>query len=530
MKELKLEGLSIKQKLGMAMCGICIMDDRWEGFEENLAYTVELIKNHSLGAVWVSPNARILERVMPAIHEAADYPILIMTDAESGLGEFKIGRHNQIGCTGSEEHAYIFGKVTALTARKLGYNVVCNPVMDLSTGGSVRSYGSDKYKVAKLAIAEAQGMHDGGVLTVGKHYPGAKPVRAVDSHMAESVSDITVEELLDYPLYPYTELIKRGLLDGIMTGHKRLSKIDPVYPTSLSKKAINVIREQGFEGFAITDCLEMMGIVAKFGRWEAKGMAIAAGNDIALPWHESRFCYEALCDCYEKGIIPEERLNEAVRRVLEAQHKTLAKPKFTEITEEDIKMFDLINRDSVYAHVDEGLSTSISKDGRHYFAVMVENGTEVLDSGKVTVDTFSTKWYDPNKIMDRIQELFPNSKAVAIDQFPTPAMNQRLLHESVEYDDVVFITFTEKKAYSGEERFTSRILSVIGALQVTKRISALVHFGNPFPLEEIEDHLPRILIGCLSPDSVMCTLEVLAGNYPAKGVLTCDVNLDGIYR
>ncbi len=68
--------------------------------------------------------------------------------------------------------------------------------------GSQRSLGTDKEMVAELALAIAQGMHDGGVLNVAKHYPGGKSVAAVDSHTAENVSVQTKAQLLDYSLYP----------------------------------------------------------------------------------------------------------------------------------------------------------------------------------------------------------------------------------------------------------------------------------------------------------------------------------------
>ena len=97
-----------------------------------------------------------------------------------------------------------------------------------------------------------------------------------------------------------------------------------------------------------------------------------------------------------------------------------------------------------------------------------------------------------------------------------------MLEQSVDYDDVVFITYMESQCYVGRECLTSRITSLIQALQVTNRISALVHFGNPFVVEDLV-HIPRVLIGGISTGSVECTLDVLAGNYPAKGVLTYDV-------
>ena len=50
-----------------------------------------------------------------------------------------------------------------------------------------------------------------------------------------------------------------------------------------------------------------------------------------------------------------------MRHILEAQHKTIAAPKFTEITEKDLADFDAINRDSVFAKVDKGLTVALPR-------------------------------------------------------------------------------------------------------------------------------------------------------------------------
>ena len=94
---------------------------------------------------------------MEKVRELADYPILIITDGESGAGEFLVGKHNAIGTAGTTKHAYAFGKAVGVTARKMGYNVVCDPVVDM-IDGSMRSMGTDKEKVAELALAIARGI------------------------------------------------------------------------------------------------------------------------------------------------------------------------------------------------------------------------------------------------------------------------------------------------------------------------------------------------------------------------------------
>ena len=527
MQELKFKNLSVEQKIGMVTCGIFAPGRNRE--HDHSVY--ELIKNHALGCVWVQHGIEDFEEVMAKLKDTADYPLLIVSDAERGLTPYTIGRSNAIGMTDNEDLAYAFGKVTAVTARKLGYNIICNPVLDMIDGVGIcgansRSIGSDKYKVAKLTAAIARGMHDGGILTVGKHYGSVKKDYLIDSHMAEISSSVTKEEFIDYNLYPYTELMKEGLLDGIMAGHYRLNNIDPDYPASLSKKALGIIRDLGFEGFIISDALPMMGIVAKYGDTDSKGMAVEAGNDIALVWSENNQAgYDNMYNCYKKGIISPERLDAATKKILDAMHKVFVmEPKFTEITEEDKKAISKINTDSVYVKTDEGVPAILPRDARHLFFVLTDNETDIIDGGKVTVDTFSGGWHSPKAIVDKLLELYPNSEAVAIRQFPSQRDNNLAVDKSVKFDDVIFVTFTEGRPYVGREQFTPRIISLIEAMQMTNQVSTIVHYGNPYALEDLP-HIPRVIFGTCSKQGVMAALDVLAGNYPPKGKLTYKVDL-----
>ena len=520
-RELKLSELSVKQKLGMAMCAHTYECGKLEDSDANIDFVIDMIRDHALGAVWVSPFYR-RDEIMARIKEAADYPILIVTDAEGGFEPHRIGMHGALGRTGNLQQAYTFGKLTAVHAREMGYNVVCNPVVDIN--GGVRSIGTDPEQVATIAVEEAKGMRDGGVLVCAKHFPGGRRTRNIDSHMAEPTSLETAESLVDYALKPYIALAKNGVLDAVMAGHCKYPNIDEVYPTSLSKKVCDVLRDQGFDGFIITDALIMMGTAAKFGSSEGKGLAINATN-LALTWSYNPDSYQALVDTYEKGLITDDNLDAAVQYVLDAQHKVLELQTDATITEEDEQIYTCINRDGVYAKLDEGLDASISRDGRHYFVVLTESNVEINDQGKVDVDTQPKGWYQPSVIMDRLIELFPNSTAVAINQFPSPAQNMNVLERSVGYDDVIFITFVITQAYVGPDVLTSRVLAVIEALQITDRVSTVVHFGNPKALEDLV-HIPRILAGGPSAESINCTLDVLAGLYPAKGRLTQEIHFN----
>ena len=524
MKEIVFEEMSVEQKLGFVYALSLYTDCSPEDEE----YALTLIKGRSLGAVWVQweeKNAALIRARIARLRAAADYPLLILTDAESGMDEYKIGHHNTIGRVGREDRAYTFGRVLGVTAREKGYNVVCCPMLDVSESGSCRCIGSDVHKIASLAAAEARGMHDAGILTVGKHYPGAKNATDGDSHMVEGCSDETEEALLSHGLFPYLALMREGLLDGVMVEHHLFPQIDPDHPASLSKPVIDIIRRHGFDGILITDALCMMGVRARFGDTDPMGMAIAAGNDLAMMYSKrvSRY-HDALRDCYARGILSDEALDGAVKRLLKAQHKVFVNeqksvPPITR--EEDLSVKDM-ERDGVFARAEDGLSLAIAREGRYYFALMVDNGL-ATDKGEVAVDTFSGGWYDPGRIREKIKELFPNATVQLFWQYPNQQQCFSVLNYSMGYDRVIFVTYSEFVAYTGAEHFTHRVVSLVEAMQHTGRISTLVHFGNPTILGELP-HIPRVILGGTAFASTMACLEVLAGEREAKGCLTYDVD------
>ncbi len=521
MKELCFEELTTRQKLGMVFTGC------FGNAEKGNDFVYELIKQRSLGAVWVyvgNPNA---PEIIKKVKEIADYPILILTDAEAGLGEYQIGKQSALGCTGSERNAYAFGKITASLASRMGYNVICSPVVDMIEGNP-RSLGTDKEKVSSMAIAQAKGMHDGGVMCVAKHYPGARMDTMKDTHLTEAMSYETEESLLDYALYPYLKLMEQGLLDGIMTGHKRLAKIDPDHPVSLSKPAVDIIRRQGFEGFAITDALCMMAVRANFDDVTSKGLAVSAGNDLLLPEAlDAETSFNELCEAYDKGMIADDVLDAAVKQVLNAQHKATLLPQNVEATEEEKALVKNINRDCIYTITDEGLSPSVSPDGKHFIVMMVRNGTELDNGGDLPVppvDTFTTNWLNPRGIYNKLAETFPNSKIMAIDEYPMPVPIYQVMRDSLPNDDVIFVAFTDYAAYILPPEFSYRMRNLINALQGNNRIAAMLYTGSVKALEELE-HIPRYVIGCQDAQCIDAAIDVLAGKYPAKGTPTDKVAL-----
>lgn len=164
----------------------------------------------------------------------------------------------------------------------LGINTNCAPVADLRVNGAHsiigdRAFGSCADEIAPLAMAQAQGLMDGGVIPVLKHIPGHGRA-LVDSHEDLPVVRESLEVLMASDFEPFKRLKS---LPMAMTAHIIYTAIDDKLPATLSKPAIDLIRNQlGFDGLLMTDDLSMKALKGDLGELCLK--AIEAGCDIGL--------------------------------------------------------------------------------------------------------------------------------------------------------------------------------------------------------------------------------------------------------
>ena len=70
-RELDRAALTTDQKLGLLLCANLNHGDA------DVEDAVEMIKNHSLGAVWVTHHHKQRDEIIAKVREAADYPIII---------------------------------------------------------------------------------------------------------------------------------------------------------------------------------------------------------------------------------------------------------------------------------------------------------------------------------------------------------------------------------------------------------------------------------------------------------------------
>lgn len=514
MKMLKLEEMTLEQKIGHLICARGYRD------EEDRAFILEMIKKGAVGGVQGICNGDF-NCAVDAV-ETADYPILVCADMEGGVGDAVIPRPMGITAGGDPKVAYELGRATAIEARRLGINLIWGPVVDLRKAVA-RSFSFDKDIASEYAIQMLKGYQDEGLVCTAKHFVGAKDVGG-DSHMKKVDSGRTLEELMKDEMVPYFRCMEEANLSGIMTKHTLYKNIDDKYIVSLSKKMIDVIRSKGFDGLVVTDSLAMMGIVRDYGLVECLGLAIAAGNDMVLPNYRLTFkqSFDYLMKAYKEGVFSEERLNDAVRHVLAAQEKTLKKPSMTHIDDKLKNIIEESWKNSVVAILKDGVSPAIKKDSKKFFALFCENtyvGTEGFNAEIEMTATFSR--HSREILKKQILEEFPDAKVMIISEWPNISEGQQLCVACSEADEVVFFTFAASGPYLGTNCITPRVEA---QLEVNKeKIVAVVHNGNPFEINKFND-VERIFTATAPERTNQYILKALKGEFVPKGKLTVDIN------
>lgn len=301
-------------------------------------YLKELMEKYHLGGCRYNPApGKAIQEQNRILQKYAKVPVFIACNTEAGgdgacADGTYIGSGVKVAATDNEAYAYALGKMANEQAAAIGCNMAFAPVADIlynweNTEIVTRAFGGDAERVANMSKAYLNGAHTNpGFACAAKHFPGnGQDFR--DAHIANNVNYFDVEKWDETYGHVYRTLIENDL-DAIMGGHIMLPsyakainpelKDEDMMPATLSPEIMTgLLRDRlGFNGMVVTDASHMVAMTDRMKRSEMLPASINAGCDMFLFFNDPEEDFATMLDAYQTGIISEERMTEALTRIL----------------------------------------------------------------------------------------------------------------------------------------------------------------------------------------------------------------------
>ena len=289
-----------------------------------------------------------------AVINGGGLPLLIATDQEGGI-VYRLGSgtalpgNMALGATGDTKNAELAGEIIGSELEAVGINTSLAPVLDVNSNANnpiigIRSFGDDPEAVGSFGSAYISGLGEYNIIGCAKHYPGHGDTDT-DSHTGLPVVNKSLDELMKQDFVPFQTAIDQGV-DMIMTAHIVYPQIDSTKikstktgekvsrPATLSSKFLSgILRyKMDYDGVVVTDAMNMQGISDYLTEDQAVTEALRAGADlICMPvtgvYEKKEFknridtVIGAVESAVESGVISEDRLDEAVTRIIRLKQK-----------------------------------------------------------------------------------------------------------------------------------------------------------------------------------------------------------------
>lgn len=264
------------------------------------------------GVILFSRNYNSIEQLIDLVTQIRalrNPPLLIAVDHEGGrVQRFresftrlpamrKIGELWNTDVLKAKKMAEQVGFILAAELRACHIDFSFTPVLDIDYAQSEvigdRAFHRNTKAISDLAFALTKGLKQGGMASVGKHFPGHGYV-AADSHIAIPKDHRTLAEIESSDLVPFRHLIKNGL-SAVMPAHVIYTAVDEK-PAGFSEFWMKkILRERlRFDGVIFSDDLSMEGACVAGNIVERAIAALEAGCDMTLVCNNSAATDELL--------------------------------------------------------------------------------------------------------------------------------------------------------------------------------------------------------------------------------------------
>ena len=328
--EAAIAGMTDEEKVGQLF-----FDNNGGASDEELR---EIIAKYHLGGFrYNGIKSHRVREVIEVLQTASPIPLFIACNTESGgngsgTDGTYIGSGIKIAATDKVEYARQLGFLSNEEAAAMGNNMAFAPVCDIhynwqNTEVVSRCFGHDVQRVLDMSVAYVEGVHQiPGYASVCKHFPGnGQDFR--DAHLSSNINEFTREEWMATYGKVYKALFDAGV-EGVMGGHIMMPKYmqevkpgitdDEMLPATLCPEILTgLLRDElGFNGIVISDATHMVGMTNRMTRKDMVAASINAGCDMFLFYNDADEDIGWMLEAYRSGVISEERMTDALRRIL----------------------------------------------------------------------------------------------------------------------------------------------------------------------------------------------------------------------
>lgn len=324
-----IESMTLEEKIGQLFINL--------GRSTEEAYIRNLVEQYHIGgARYLETDSKKIFAQNQCYQKYSRIPLFIAVNGETGgngickEGTF-VATEAECEATQDTNSAYGMGLVSGREAQALGCNWNFSPMADIvlnwrNTIVNSRSFGRNADTVLDMCRAYIKGNGESNVLSCMKHFPG-DGIEERDQHLVLGINSLSCEEWDATFGKVYKTIIDEGL-ESIMVGHialpayskmlcPEISDAD-IKPATLAPELIQgLLREQlGFQGLVVTDASHMGGLLSAMPRCMQVPGAIAAGCDMFLFFHNPAEDFQYMMDGYKQGVITEDRLTDALNRII----------------------------------------------------------------------------------------------------------------------------------------------------------------------------------------------------------------------
>jgi beta-N-acetylhexosaminidase len=501
-----LAGLTLREKVGQMIMPRILGDFTPEG-SESFEDISDLVERDEIGGIIVAVGTPMdVATKLNLLQRRSKLPLLVASDLETGAGfrlhgaaylpgATDLGGATEfpplmaVGATGDRWLAYEMGRVTAEEARAVGIQVPFAPVLDVNNNPenpviNVRSFGEDPERVADLGVCFVRGIQEHGALATGKHFPGHGDTDT-DSHTALPVIRVGRDRLEAVELVPFRRAIEAGM-GGVMTAHIALPGVTetPELPATLSPNVVTgLLRgELGFDGLVFTDAMNMSAIDQLFGSGEAATRAVEAGADFVLMPPDPGVAIGAVVDAVLSGRVAESRIDDSVRRILQAK---------AELGLDRERTVDL---EAVYRRVGIEDHLEVARAIAERSVTLLRNERDLLPlAGTGSASVLSITYRSETNLLagrafdDRLRETYPRLRTAVVGEDTAAEDYASVLRDAGRTDLVVLSLYISEISTDEKVAGTPELMDFIGELSRSSTPHVVVSFGNPYLIAEFPD-------------------------------------------